>query len=194
MNTAIFGGSFDPAHQGHFEIVRQVLNIGNMAKVILVPAYQNPLKTKQPLLPEAVRWKILEETFSDLKTVEISDFELRNRDFSYMHLTLDYFRKKYRKDQLHLIMGEDAFASFHLWAEVDRILESVKILVFQRPALRKKHPESHRFSSCPKVEWTELKIPDVSATEIRNSGIATIERKSWLHPNALDSWKEFKES
>ena len=62
MTIAIFGGSFNPVHFGHFEIIRQVDIQFDFSKIIVVPAYKNPLKENLPSIPESVRLQMLAET------------------------------------------------------------------------------------------------------------------------------------
>ncbi len=188
MNIAIFGGSFNPVHLGHYEIVRQTLQLFNMSKVIVVPAYQNPLKNSLPSVPEELRIKMLDLTFKTHKNVEISEFELQKRKISYTYQTLSHYKKQYSNHQLYLIMGEDAFSSFHLWAEADKIIELSNILVFYRPGIEKSKSES-----LTEVQWIKTIIPDISASEVRQSSIATVKKNCWLHPDAFEVWREHRE-
>ncbi len=190
MNIAIFGGSFNPVHLGHYEIVRQTLELFSMTKVIVVPAYQNPLKDSLPSVPEDLRIKMLHLTFKGHKNVEISDFELQKRKISYTYQTLSYYKKQYANHQLYLIMGEDAFSSFHLWAEADKILQLSNILVFYRPGVK---TDSSATDRSIEAKWIEITIPDISASEIRQSSITTVKNNCWMHPDAFEVWKKHRE-
>ena len=75
MKKAIFGGSFDPVHLGHVEIVKKALKKPYIDEVIVVPNYLNPLKRSFCAPPE-LRLKWLRETFKNLPNVKISDFEI----------------------------------------------------------------------------------------------------------------------
>ncbi|MCP4753444.1 MAG: nicotinate (nicotinamide) nucleotide adenylyltransferase [Proteobacteria bacterium] len=192
MNIAIFGGSFNPVHMGHYEIVRQTLINCSMDKIIIVPAHQNPLKDDQPALPEQLRWKMLQRTFAGMEEVELSDFELQKGKLSYTFKTLIYFKKQYRDGQLYLLIGEDAFSSFHLWADVDTILELAKIMVFPRPSMPIELSNRFMIDLSQKIEWIKLEIPDISATKIRTSDISRVEQNAWIHPQAMEIWKRYK--
>lgn len=194
MSIAVFGGSFNPVHRGHYEIVCQIFKHRQIEQIIVVPTYQNPLKTSRPIIPDQLRFEMLEATFSDLKKVTISDFELKNPQPSFTYLTLQHFKKQYNQDQFYLIMGEDAFSSFHKWAEIDTLLQSAKLMIFYRPALRKNRPESLPYNLQGKVEWIELEIPNISASQIRCSDIATVEKNAWLHPQALKIWQHHRKN
>ena len=191
MNIAIFGGSFNPVHCGHYEIVRQTFIHCDISKVIVVPVYQNPLKDGTPSLPEWLREKMLCVTFSGFNNVEISSFELLSRKVSYTYKTLLYYKQLYRSHQLYLIVGEDAFASIHLWAKTDRISGLADILVFARSGMSMRNRGSFANGSLNRVTWINSEIPDISATKIRNSSLSTIKKNSWLHPEAFKLWKSF---
>ncbi len=177
-------------HFGHFEIVRQVNLQFEVSKIIVIPAYKNPLKENLPSIPEDVRMKMLVETFLEFKNVEISSYELNKRKTSYTYNTLQHFRKLYPRDQLYLILGEDAFASFHLWAKADKIFELCTLLLFKRQGMKPSIPKQLN-NRLDHIRWVEAEIPMVSATEIRSSPFEVLEQKNWLHPNAIGTWEAF---
>ncbi len=160
--------------------------------MIVVPAFQNPLKNEPPTLPEGLRKEMLIRTFSELKNVEISYFEWQKGVVSYTYNTLMHFKKRYQNHLLYLLVGEDAFASFHLWAKADMILQLSKILVFHRSATSNDEPKPYNYSESDNVEWMNIQIPNISATSIRQSSVELVEQKNWLHPEALPIWKTFK--
>jgi nicotinate-nucleotide adenylyltransferase len=191
MKIAIFGGSFNPAHFAHYEIVRQLNHFMEFDKIIIVPAFKNPLKEDLPSIPEEVRLKMLEETFSEFTNVEISQFELSQQKTSFTHTTLEHFKGLYPDHQCYLILGEDALASFHLWAKADRITELCELLAFHRPAGgRLINTSAFDRYGCT-ARWMKARIPDISATEIRTSSLETVKRNRWLHPHAYKTWEQF---
>ncbi|PCI30497.1 MAG: nicotinate (nicotinamide) nucleotide adenylyltransferase [SAR324 cluster bacterium] len=192
MKIGVFGGSFNPVHRGHFEIVKQVLQTGKVDQVIVMPVYQNPLKKALPALPEQLRREMLEATFSSLTGVQISDFELQTHEVSYTYKTLEHLHTLLPEDQLYLMMGEDSFSHFSLWKEYERILSLSRLLVFRRPEASKQVLDSVQETYT--AEWAEVVIPAISSTAIRNSDLETVKKNNWLHPNALDSWQQYLDS
>lgn len=195
MDIAIFGGSFNPVHHGHYKIVQALIQARGFKKVIIVPTRQNPLKSAPPVIPESIRWQMLEATFHEFDTVEISDFEMRNEMISYSYKTLTHFREVYPDDKLFLVLGEDSFASFPQWVRLDIILELSHILVFPRNDQRASGvtaPFFHGHES--KVTWLDIKLPDISATKIRCSDLETVASSGWLHQKALAIWKTYQQS
>ena len=74
MKIAIFGGSFDPPHLGHEEVVKEALKELEIDKLIVVPTYLNPFKNES-FLNANKRFLLLKKLFSKNKKIEVSDFE-----------------------------------------------------------------------------------------------------------------------
>ena len=132
MKVGIFGGSFNPVHLGHVAIVREALKQELVDRIIIVPAYQNPLKAQVPGVPEKLRWQMLNRTFAEFDQVEISSFEIGQRTLSYTHKTLEHFQAELPDARLHLLMGSDSYCLFHKWSNPEKIFSLADILVFPR--------------------------------------------------------------
>ncbi len=194
MNIAIFGGSFNPVHRGHYEIIRHINLQMEFHKIFVIPAYRNPFKDAPPSIPETVRVDMLQKTFSEFSNVEICFFELKKRKTSYTFATLEHLRNQYSDHQFFLILGEDAFATFHLWTKADKIAEICNFLVFPRPSIKapgKCEPDKQKFFS-ENAHWMNMNIPDISATKIRNSPLITVIDQSWLHPETEKIWEQLQ--
>lgn len=72
---ALFGGSFDPPHIGHKAVVEAALNLKEIDKIVIMPTYLNPFKSKSHL-SAIQRFELVKEMFKDKKRVEVSDFEV----------------------------------------------------------------------------------------------------------------------
>lgn len=192
MKIGIFGGSFNPVHLGHYAIVSQLLAIGKVDKVIVIPSYQNPLKKETPVTPVKIRLQMLEETFQGDKNVEILDYEVKREELSYTWKTLSYLKQKYPHDQLYLVMGEDAYEQFESWRSPDEIIKLAHLMVFYRPAQCRKSGTYKDGKYINQTEWIEVTIPDISATEIRNVAENKIKNRERIHPNAIKTWEKFK--
>ena len=182
-------------HMGHHEIVQHLVKNQGFSKLIIVPTYQNPLKQFPPVIPEPIRWQMLEQTFREFESVEISKFEIQNQRMSYSYKTVQHVKHLYPEQHLFLVLGEDTFASFPQWAEIKTILKLSEILVFPRPEQRQPGVSIPFFHDYFKqVTWLNLEISNISATQIRNSELETIARNRWLHPEALTTWQRYKQS
>lgn len=192
MKIAIFGGSFNPVHLGHYTIVSQLLAIGKVDRVIVIPSYQNPLKKGVPVTPPKVRLEMLEKTFGELDQVDILDYEIKRKELSFTEKTLQHLKEKYPNDQLYLVMGEDSYAQFEHWKSPGTIVQYANLMVFFRPALREMYPTPENGIYDAYTEWIEVSVPDISATEIRNAPLDLLRNKPVLHPEAFKVWEKFK--
>jgi len=192
MRLGIFGGSFNPIHMGHVQIVKEVLKRSLVDHVEVVPAFQNPLKNSFPEIPELLRMDMLKASFEDCEHISISNFELQNQEISYTYKTLRYFHDKFPRTKIFLILGEDAFSLFPQWYRPDDILQLADLLVFYRPNARKFIPERLLYSDSDQVNWIPVEIPSISSTRIRQEKFDGKENISHLHPKAKNIWKDYK--
>ncbi|MBT4289469.1 MAG: nicotinate (nicotinamide) nucleotide adenylyltransferase [Deltaproteobacteria bacterium] len=189
MKIGIFGGSFNPAHMGHFKIAKSILSSNKVDKLIIVPNYTNPLKSNLPLLPDDLKWNILKATFAELKNSTICDYERLKSAPSYTVHTLQHLKSQYPLDQFFLILGEDTLQLFPKWHKPNEILKLVKLLIIPRPGQRFIHSKIEIDDNC--IEWLHFKIPDISASLIRKSSIETIQINKLMHPSTYSDWENY---
>jgi nicotinate-nucleotide adenylyltransferase len=130
MNSiALFGGSFDPPHLGHVAVVDAILSTLDIKKVIIMPAYLNPFKSKVFAPPE-LRLKWLKGIFSSYDKVEVDDFELQCKRSVTTLETLRYLQKKYEK--IYLVIGADNLAKLSDWHGYKELKKLVTFVVASR--------------------------------------------------------------
>jgi nicotinate-nucleotide adenylyltransferase len=128
----IFGGSFDPPHYGHLEIIKYCLDNFSYSKFYLVPNYISPLKTHHNLsnIQKIDIMNLFIQTINNSK-IELLDYETKKEKPSFTIDTINYLSNQ-TKDDLQLVIGEDNFLNFHKWKDYKEILMKVRILVFKR--------------------------------------------------------------
>lgn len=134
MNIAIFGGSFDPPHIGHEQIVIKALSTLDIDKLIVVPTYLNPFKSKF-YLEANVRFMLLKKLFEDEKKVKVSSFEVKQMKKVSSFETVKYLKQKYEAKTIYLIIGADNVNSLHLWYNFKELKDLVKFVVFTRDGI-----------------------------------------------------------
>jgi len=127
---ALFGGSFNPIHKGHVAIVNTLLALTD--QLIIMPANCSPFKSKETLLPNELRWKMITSTFPESEQLIISDFELRQKGPSYTHLTLQSLQSQSPHASWHLVIGMDSLLAFHAWNQASDILSNASLWIFNR--------------------------------------------------------------
>ncbi len=165
----VFGGSFDPVHIGHIILARDVKEKLGADKVIFVPTFQAPLKEKHRA-PAEDRLKMLELALEKEKDFVIEDYEIRRGGISYTVFTLEYLMKKYKGEELYLLLGSDSFLRFHLWKEPEKILRMVKIVIVDREGKLEEVKEyiNIKFGEyADRITLFSTRRIDISSTEIR---------------------------
>ena len=124
-NIALFGGAFDPFHNGHQYIINQ-LKLLNFKKIIIVPTGVSAFNKN---LTEAKHR--INMINASTKDVEVSNYEVSQSDqITFSIDTIKFYLKTY--PQLVLVIGEDCFYSFDKWKDWKKIIELVKIIVIKR--------------------------------------------------------------
>ncbi len=156
---ALFGGSFDPPHIGHEAIVKSLCNFKDVDKVIVMPTFLNPFKSKF-YAPAPLRVKWLKEIFSDYKNVEISTFEVEQDSAVTSITTVKHLLKSYKK--IYLVIGADNLASLHMWSSYDELKELVTFVVAPRDGIEIP-------ADCLKLDIDE----NISSTNLRDEVVLT---------------------
>ncbi|WP_353391285.1 nicotinate-nucleotide adenylyltransferase [Ruegeria sp. HU-ET01832] len=182
----LFGGSFDPPHQGHVHVTREAMKAFGLDRVWWLVSPGNPLKTRGPA-PLAERVHAAQNVMQHPR-VEVTDIEAATGTRATAD-TLVALQRLYPQVRFVWIMGADNLAQFHLWQDWRTIMDNVPVGVVARPGDR----ISARMSPAAKVyatyridgqarhllgraqapAWCFVNVPmlDVSSTELRNRGI-----------------------
>ena len=106
----IFGGSFNPIHNGHLELAREAQSELGLEKIHFVLSPRNPLTSKEMLLPTALRIELLKKVLKDYPSFPVSLVEARKNKPSFTVDTLKYFKKKsWRKKRSVFFMWSGFF-------------------------------------------------------------------------------------
>ena len=132
MKIGIFGGSFNPIHNGHILLVKYVLGKLHLDKIIVIPV-GIPSHRENNLEDENARFHMCKIAFEDIENVIISDIEINSNGLSYTYDTLVQVIKIYGKsNQYYEIIGEDSYEYFDKWKNYKEILELSKVVVLSR--------------------------------------------------------------
>ena len=128
--TIVFGGSFDPVHVEHTNILKAAVRELCADKVIVVPTKNPPHKSasKTPFSDRAEMARIAFSTVS--ANVIVDDIENRNDGVNYSSDNLPVLEKKYGK--FVYVIGGDSLLALESWHEPEFIVRNFEIAVFDR--------------------------------------------------------------
>ncbi|MDR0723575.1 MAG: nicotinate (nicotinamide) nucleotide adenylyltransferase [Endomicrobium sp.] len=159
---AIFGGSFDPVHKAHIQIVQAVLQTLNLKKLIFVIAYIPPHKNK---LYANIKDRIamLSLATKSLNNIEISLHEAKQQSIVYSYQTLDYFQEIYPSDEVLMVLGSDSLVDLSNWKNIDYLTSKYKFIVVKRAGIYV-YANTKYFNKCI---FIDKEIEDISSTLVR---------------------------
>lgn len=129
MRIAIFGGSFDPVHNGHVGVALKALDELSLDRLFVIPAAVSPFKTSSsPKLGDDIRLKCLHAAFDGMAKVAIDRRELDRGGVSFAIDTVREFASEYPGADIFFIIGEDSVAGLNRWKDYG---ELEKLCVFK---------------------------------------------------------------
>ena len=169
MRIGIYGGSFNPIHNGHIHLAESAAAELSLDKVYLVPSRISPHRSSDEYASAEDRLAMLELACRGHERLVPCDFELKNDRKSYTIYTVEEFRRHYPDDELFLLVGSDMIMCFNEWKHFDDILKEVTLAVVSRndgdrEQLEKKAEELRKFGNI--LICSALPV-EVSSTEIR---------------------------
>ncbi|MBR3082226.1 MAG: bis(5'-nucleosyl)-tetraphosphatase (symmetrical) YqeK [Clostridiales bacterium] len=196
MRIGIYGGSFDPIHNGHVALVRDALASGFIDCAIIVPTVKNNFKQFTMTLPAPYRYYMAKTVVDDLKetgkldNIYVCDAEFGIKGISYTFMTLEIMTepdfmneflttqgvKKKKAEGPHeyfWIMGSDTLGTFETWYKPEEILRHATLLAAERPGDSvdvEKAADSVRENLGGKVETFRLNGVECASSEILRSG------------------------
>lgn len=166
MNIGLYFGSFNPIHIGHTRIAQVALQQQRLDCVWFMISPQNPFKETDGLAPEHHRLAMAKLACAELENIIAVDFEFSLPRPSYTIATLIELNKRYPDYSFSIIIGDDNLQSFHLWKNVEHLLELVRVIVYPRNAEKISLPETLR-SFADQFTFLTGDLLPISATEIR---------------------------
>lgn len=166
MKIGVFGGSFNPCHLMHQEIVLELLKLGYVDRIVILPT--GNFYKKNNLLKGEERQKMLELMFEGNQQVIICDYEFKN-NLICTYRSLDYLQNLYKGDSLYFILGSDNLLHFDSWKRYDYILKNYHLLVIERKNIDLTDTLVKFNDFIDHIHFVPLEVSGISSTEIRNS-------------------------
>lgn len=200
--VGIFGGTFDPFHNGHLQLVRSVLKLGILERIYLMPNYIPPHKP-QPVADDRDRLAMINLVCAHEQNIFPLDFEIRRQSVSYTFETVSKLSEdeRFSNTRITLLIGMDSLINFTSWYHYEQLLQQVNLVVARRP-----HYDLADLDPCLKsrITGTEIFSPfdagqillvdnpsvDLSSSEIRSHKFNSID--NLIPPYIIDYIKQHR--
>lgn len=169
MRIGIFGGAFNPVHNGHLNIADSFYEDLSLDKLLFIPTAKPPHKSDEGLLSGQDRVNMLRLALEN-KPYEISTIEFEREDKSYTYNTLLELKKLYPDSEFFLIIGADQFIHFDKWYRYSDILDMVTLCTSARENEEEKQliiKSAKRLGIKDRFYMSSRAVIRVSSSEIR---------------------------
>ncbi len=152
VNVGVMGGTFDPIHNGHLAVAREVSRRLGMERVVFVPAGQPWLKSARAVTPAALRFEMVRLAIRRYRHFEVSRIEIDRAGPTY---TIDTIRQMQAEHgpghEFYFITGWDSLKQLPLWRDADLLVQLCRLVAVPRPGV-----------TAPDISRLEAAIPGIS--------------------------------
>lgn len=131
-NIAIFGGTFNPFHIGHYEILNSVCNLQFIDKVLVMPDKIPPHKSFEHTVDDIHRQNMCAIACNDFNKANLCLLEFERTGKSYTFDTLSLLKKQYPNDSFFVVIGGDMLATLDTWYNWQELIKSTNFIAFNR--------------------------------------------------------------
>ncbi len=166
LKIGIFGGAFNPVHNGHIQLAAAVNAALSLDKMLVIPTKESPHKATK-LADFESRAELCRLAFAEIPNVEISEIEREFNGKSYTINTVYALKKVFGNAEFFLIMGGDMLFYLPKWYKYEELLRECKIVAAARH--EGEYQELLKFAKQygDRVSVLNAPVIDVSSTEIR---------------------------
>ncbi len=129
----LYGGSFDPVHNGHLHIAREAADRIDADKVVFIPAGMPPHKLGKQMASAEDRYEMLKRATEFESMFDVSDYEVSMDSPSFTVHTVRFFRSQFRNCQLCWLIGGDSFSQLASWYSIGNLVDICTIVTVGRP-------------------------------------------------------------
>lgn len=170
--TAIFGGTFNPFHIGHYEMLKALDNDENIEEIFVMPDKIPPHKVCDFLAEDTIRIEMCRIACEDFKKAKLCLVEFEREGKSYSYDTINHLKEIYPSKNFAFVCGGDMLVSFDKWYKYEEIIKQLPFIVFKRS-----DTNLNTFNECIEkfenmgmnIVLKDEVIPLVSSTGIRSN-------------------------
>ena len=164
IKTGIFGGAFNPVHNGHVRLAEEAVKQLKLKKLLIIPTFESPHKATK-LAPFDDRAEMCRLAFGHIAGAEVSDVERRLGGTSFTINTVRELKRQFPDEQFFLLIGGDMLFSFDQWFKYEAILNEVRVCAVARGG--DSYSDMLEFAN----ELGKIRVLPTQAVDISSTGI-----------------------
>ncbi len=199
MKVGIFGGTFNPVHNGHLVMLEKFISHMQIDKCYVVPAAISPFKKNFSVYQatDYDRLFMLKLALKTFKNVEVLDYEIVKGGVSYTIDTIVFLKNIHSEDDFYLLIGADQAIAFDKWKNWEEILANSNVCIVRRPDIDNSYLQQNikviLGHYLDKIHLIDAPIINITATQIREklknkesiSGLVPEEVEEYITENKL---------
>lgn len=167
-NIAIFGGTFNPFHIGHYEMLSALCDLSFIDKVFVMPDKIPPHKSFEGVVDDIHRQNMCSVVCDDFDKAELCLIEFEREGKSYSFDTVQLLQQKYPNDNFYFVIGGDMLSSLDTWYKWEELIKLVPFIAFCRKGLADFESAYNRLTDYgANIITVECSITDISSTKLR---------------------------
>ena len=189
----LFGGTFDPIHNGHIQVAQAAASEIGAHRVIFIPARRSPHKKNIPSADQGQRFEMISLAIGNYDEFEVSDCEFQRKEPSYTLDTVMHFKNIVPEhSKLYWLVGADVVTELHNWYRISDLIDSCYLSFMPRGTGEKLDfsgfDEIIGIDRRKKLEKHTLNTPliEISSTEIRQRIAESGDLSMMLDPKVAD--------
>lgn len=132
MKIGLFGGTFNPVHNGHLIIAEAAREHFLLDSIVFVPTRRPPHKELLMSISDEKRLSMLIEAIIGNPFFSVSDFEYQSDEETFACDTIMYFKEQYPESTFFYLIGDDHLSRLHSWKNIETLQHEVTFIVAAR--------------------------------------------------------------
>jgi nicotinate-nucleotide adenylyltransferase len=163
--TGLFGGAFDPPHNGHLALAEDAIQHFGLERLVVLPVGSAPHKLVET--DPQTRLELTRAAFAERPKVEVSAYEVEHEGPSFTANTVRWAAAQW--GELIVLVGLDEFGDFLQWKDPDAIVEHARLGVATRPGYSEERRDEilAELGQPERVEFFTIEPLPISSTQIR---------------------------
>lgn len=170
MRIGMYGGAFNPIHNGHVHIVLEYIRQLQLDRVLLIPTGTSPHKAAVPDAASAEdRLAMCRLACVGQEKIFVSDCEIRRQGKSYTVDTIAWLQQQYPGDELYLLMGEDMFLTVDKWYNAPQIIQNAVLCGAPRSTDGRTRMLAHAEDMKARYPFARTKVAEISFMDVSST-------------------------